>query len=243
MTDHPEVDREMPGQDRPPQDRPGEGTRPGWFGSGRAPLRLLLLRHGQTPMSAAGVFSGRSDPGLTDLGLAQVTRAASWLRTRQDTGEGIEAVYTSPLLRARQTADAAADALDLDVVSDDGLIETDFGVWEGLGFDEVHRRWPTEHADWVADPSVPSVGGESMNAVAERCAGFVSDLAGQGYARTVLLVSHVSPIKAILRQAMQVPATVYSTVHLDLAGLSVAEFYPERSVVREVNDTHYLRGL
>ncbi|MGP5081372.1 histidine phosphatase family protein [Corynebacterium variabile] len=218
-------------------------SRPDWFGSGQAPLRLLLLRHGQTPMSVAGVFSGRSDPALTDLGNAQVARAASWLRTRQDQGEGIDAIYSSPLLRARQTAESAAEALDLDVTGADDLIETDFGVWEGLGFDEVHRRWPAEHADWVADPSVPTVGGESMDAVAARCDRLVDELLAGGGGRTVLLVSHVSPIKAILRSALKAPATVYSTLHLDLAGLSVAEYYPERSVVREFNDTHYLRGL
>lgn len=220
-----------------------DSTRPDWFGTGQAPLRLLLLRHGQTPMSVAGVFSGRSDPALTDLGEGQAVRAAQWLRTRQDQGEGIDAVYSSPLLRARQTAEAAAAALDLDITTADNLIETDFGAWEGLGFDEVHRRWPTEHAEWVADSSAPTVGGESMDAVASRCDRLVDDLLTGGGGRTVLLVSHVSPIKAILRSALKAPATVYSTLHLDLAGLSVAEFYPERSVVREFNDTHYLRGL
>lgn len=220
--------------------------RPGWFGTGDVPLRVLLLRHGQTPMSAAGVFSGRSDPALTDLGLQQADRAAHWLRRRQEEGEGIDAVYTSPLTRARQTAEAAAVSLGLDVTTAPDLIETDFGDWEGLTFDEVHRRWPTEHHRWVADPSVPSVGGESMDAVADRCSRLLGSLgysSGAGAGRTVLLVSHVTPIKAILRDALKAPATVFSTLHLDLAGLSVAEFYPDRSVVREFNDTHYLRGL
>lgn len=224
-----------------------DSPRPGWFGTGGRPLRLLLLRHGQTPMSVAGVFSGRSDPELTALGREQARRAASWLKVRQDEGEGIDAVYTSPLTRARQTAEAAAGELGLDVTTTGDLIETDFGAWEGLGFDEVHRRWPTEHSDWVTDPSVPTVGGESMDDVAARCdrlvGGLVNDLTAGADGRTVLLVSHVSPIKAILRAALQAPATVYSTLHLDLAGLSVAEFYPDRSVVREFNDTHFLRGL
>ena len=241
-----------------------QSTRPGWFGSGGSALRVLLLRHGQTPMSAAGVFSGRSDPDLTDLGRSQAERAASWLASRQEAGEGIDEIITSPLARARQTAEAAAGALGMDVTTAEDLIETDFGVWEGLTFDEVHRRWPEEHAAWVDDPSVPSVGGESMDAVASRCARLIDSLAGgrdvdrevdrdvdrdtdgnppPAAGRTVLLVSHVSPIKAVLRSALQVPATVYSTLHLDLASLSVAEFYPGRSVVREFNDTHYLRGL
>ncbi|AWT26503.1 MULTISPECIES: histidine phosphatase family protein [Corynebacterium] len=235
--------------DRQREQSPQTSARPGWFGSGARPLRVLLLRHGQTPMSVAGVFSGRSDPELTALGHAQAERAASWLRVRQDAGEGIDAVYTSPLVRARQTADAVAEELGIEPVTTPDLIETDFGVWEGLEFDEVHRRWPTEHADWAADPSVSAVGGESMDAVAARCGRLIGSLERSGgdggtwQGRTVLLVSHVSPIKAILRTALEAPATVYSTLHLDLAGLSVAEFYPDRSVVREVNDTHYLQGL
>lgn len=221
-------------------------SRPGWFGTGDRPLRLLLLRHGETPMSVAGVFSGRSDPELTAVGAEQARRAAAWLKVRQDTGEGIDAVLTSPLVRARQTAAVAAGALGLDVTVTDGLIETDFGAWEGLGFDEVHRRWPVEHTAWSSDPSVPTVGGESMDEVSARCARLLDGLGawdGTGAGRTVLLVSHVSPVKAVLRAALQAPATVYTTLHLDLAGLSVVEFYPDRSVVREFNDTHFLRGM
>lgn len=218
---------------------------PGWMGERGAPVRVLLLRHGQTEMSAAGVFSGRSDPDLTDLGVEQARRAASCLAARQDAGEGIDRIISSPLARTRQTAAAVADRLGLDVEVDDNLIETDFGEWEGLTFDEVHRRWPDEHAAWVGDTTVPTVGGESMAAVERRCGDLVQGLAGapeQGLtgARTVLLVSHVSPIKAILRRALQVPATMYSTLHLDLAGLSNVEFYPDHSVVRGVNDTHHL---
>lgn len=225
----------------------GSGA-PGWSGADGNTLRVLLLRHGQTPMSVAGVFSGRSDPRLTELGEHQASRAAENLAARQATGEGITEIVSSPLTRARQTAEAAAQALDLDVRVDDNLIETDFGEWEGHTFADVHRHWPTEHAAWVGDTSVPTVGGESMESVEGRCRALVDGLAAARDAaqegqepRTVLLVSHVSPIKAILRRALQAPGTMYSTLHLDLAGLSVVEFYPGRSMVREVNDTHYLR--
>ncbi|MCJ7858539.1 histidine phosphatase family protein [Corynebacterium kalidii] len=211
---------------------------PGWIGDRGDPVRILLLRHGQTAMSAAGVFSGRSDPELTDLGHEQARRAAAYLASRQDAGEGIGRIISSPLTRTRQTAEAAAGSLGLDVDTDENLIETDFGRWEGLTFDEVHRRWPEEHAAWVGDTTVPTLGGESMSQVEDRCSALVEDLAGAG---TVLVVSHVSPIKAILRAALQVPSAMYSTLHLDLAGLSVVEFYPGHSMVREVNDTHYLR--
>lgn len=217
-------------------------TRPGWMGGSGddRPLRLLLLRHGQTPMSVAGVFSGRSDPELTELGQSQVTRAADYLAQRQDGGEGIDRIISSPLTRTRQTAEAASRALGLGVGTDDNLIETDFGRWEGMTFSDVHEQWPEEHEAWVRDTTVPTVGGESMSAVERRSRALIDGLR-EGDGGTVLLVSHVSPIKSILREALRVPSTIYSTLHLDLAGLSVVEFYPARSMVREVNDTHYLR--
>ncbi|MGO1620601.1 MAG: histidine phosphatase family protein [Candidatus Corynebacterium faecigallinarum] len=218
-------------------------SRPGWMGEdcAGAGLRVLLLRHGQTPMSVAGVFSGRSDPELTETGRDQAARAAEYLARRQDAGEGITRIISSPLTRTRQTAAAVADALGMAMTTDDDLIETDFGDWEGLTFSEVHRRWPDEHQAWCDDTSVPAIGGEPMGAVEQRCAALLDRLHDAPEMQTVLMVSHVSPIKSILRQALNVPATMYTTLHLDLAGLSVAEFYPRRSVVTEVNDTHYLR--
>ena len=218
---------------------------PGWTGATGRPTRIVLARHGQTALSVDRRYSGQGDPELTDLGQAQAERTARRLAALPD----LAAVVSSPLRRCLGTAERAAEAAGVPLIVDDDLIETDFGVWEGLEFDEVHRRWPTEHADWAADPSVSAVGGESMDAVAARCGRLIGSLERSGgdggtwQGRTVLLVSHVSPIKAILRTALEAPATVYSTLHLDLAGLSVAEFYPDRSVVREVNDTHYLQGL
>ena len=214
---------------------------PSWMGDCDRPTRLLLLRHGQTELSAEGRFSGLSDPALTATCRDQARRAAAYLASRG----GIDAVVTSPLRRTRETAAACVASLGLDeaaVTTDRGVVELDFGEWEGRTFAEVHERWADEHTAWMTDPTVPAVGGESLSDVDDRVAAAVDRIVDRNPGRTVLVVSHVTPIKATVRRALGASADIYRTLHLDLASLSVVEFYPDgRSVVRLVNDTHYLR--
>ena len=209
-----------------------------WTGNKGGPTRLLLLRHGQTELSRQRRYSGRGNPELTETGRRQAADAARYLAGKG----GISAVVSSPLQRAHDTAKAAADALDLPVVVDDDLIETDFGQWEGLTFAEAAERHPDLHGRWLRDTSLPPPGGESFDEVAERVRR-VRDriVAGHGPA-TVLVVSHVTPIKSMLRMALAAGPSVLHRLHLDLASLSIAEFYPDDGAsVRLVNDTSYLR--
>lgn len=150
-------------------------------------------------------------------------------------------MLTSPLQRCRDTAAAAAAALGLPVAVDDDLIETDFGAWEGLTFAEAAERDPDLHRSWLRDTGTPPPGGESFDAVTERV-GRARDriIAAHGGA-TVLVVSHVTPIKTVLRLALDAGAGILYRLHLDLASLSIAEFYPDgASSVRLVNQTAYL---
>lgn len=210
---------------------------PGWTGAVGRPTRLLLLRHGQTPLSVERRYSGRGNPELTDVGRAQASAAAARLGERG----GIEAVVSSPLGRARQTAQAAADALGLPVVVHEGLTETDFGTWEGLTFREASERDPDLHRRWLGDTSVRPPGGESFDEVGVRIDTTLADLTGRYPGDNVLVVSHVTPIKTLLRVALGVGPSLLYRLHLDLASLSVAEFYPDGGAsVRLVNDTSHL---
>lgn len=209
----------------------------GWTGAQGAPTRLLLLRHGQTELSVHRRYSGRGNPALTELGVRQADAAARYLASRG----GIDAVVASPLQRAYDTAAAAAKALDLDVVVDDDLIETDFGAWEGLTFGEAAQRDPELHRKWLRDTAVAPPGGESFDVVAERVGRVQQRLTSDHDGQTVLVVSHVTPIKTLLRMALDAGPSVLYRMHLDLASLSVAEFYPDGAAsVRLVNQTAYL---
>ena len=142
-----------------------------WTGQIGIPTRLLLLRHGQTALSIQHRYSGLGDPELTALGHDQAAGAAARLAAPEAGGlapDGIAAVLTSPLRRARQTAAAVADALGVPMEERDGLVETDFGGWEGLTFAEARERDPELHAAWLGDEHAAPPGGESFATVGVR---------------------------------------------------------------------------
>jgi ribonuclease H / adenosylcobalamin/alpha-ribazole phosphatase len=196
-----------------------------------------LLRHGQTELSVQRRYSGRGNPPLTDLGRRQADLAAKYLA---DKG-GIATVITSPLQRAYDTAAVAARALGVDVVVDDELIETDFGDWEGLTFAEAAARDPELHRRWLRDTSVEPPHGESFDSVDARVRRVRDRIVAEHGGATVLVVSHVTPIKTMLRLALDAGHGILYRLHLDLASLSIAEFYPDSaSSVRLVNQTAYL---
>lgn len=216
-----------------------------WTGQTGSPTRLILLRHGQTELSVERRYSGHGDPELTELGQRQAAAAARALAVRLS-GQDVEpaVVLSSPLRRARQTAAAVAETTGADLEVRDGLIETDFGGWEGLTFTEARERDPELHGRWLGSAEVEPPGGESFRAVGERVeaerARIVEEFAG----RTVVLVSHVTPIKMLLRTALGAGDEVLYRMHLDLACLNIADFYPDGGAsVRLVNETSYLDDL
>jgi broad specificity phosphatase PhoE/ribonuclease HI len=209
-----------------------------WTGNRGGPTRLLLLRHGQPELSEQRRYSGRGNPELTETGRRQAGAAARYLA---DKG-GIAAGVSSPLQPAYDTAKAAADDLGLPVTVDDDLTETDFGEWEGLTFAEASERHPDVHGRWLRDTALRPPGGETFDEVAERVQRVQERLVADHGPNTVLVVSHVTPIKTLLRMALGAGPSILHRLHLDLASLSIAEFYPDHGAsVRLVNDTSYLR--
>ncbi len=207
-----------------------------WTGQVGTPTRLLLLRHGQTEFSVQRRYSGRGDPELTPLGHAQAAGAAARLARVPD----VAAVLTSPLRRARQTAALVAEATGAPLVVRDRLVETDFGDWDGLTFAEARARDPRVHADWLGSEDVAPPGGESFAAVGRRIEAERAELVAEHPGATLVLVSHVTPIKMLLRDALQAGPGVLYRLHLDLAALSIVDFYPDGGAsVRLVNDTSH----
>ncbi|MCQ9184259.1 bifunctional RNase H/acid phosphatase [Streptomyces sp. IBSBF 2953] len=206
-----------------------------------APATFVLLRHGETPLTPQKRFSGSggTDPSLSDVGREQAERVAAALARRGT----VQHILASPLARTRETAGAVAARLGLEVTVDDGLIETDFGAWEGLTFGEVRERHPDDLNAWLADPEAePTGGGESFAATAVRIAAARDRLAAAYAGRTVLLVTHVTPIKTFVRLALGAPPASLFRMELSAASLSaVAYFADGNASVRLFNDTSHLR--
>ncbi|WP_435280372.1 bifunctional RNase H/acid phosphatase [Streptomyces koelreuteriae] len=215
---------------------------PGWAPADMgAPATFVLLRHGETPLTPQKRFSGSggTDPSLSDVGREQAERAAALLARRGT----IQAVVSSPLARTRETAGIVADRLGLDVSIEDGLRETDFGDWEGLTFAEVRERHPDDLNAWLASPDVePTGGGESFAATGTRLAATRDKLVAAYAGRTVLLVTHVTPIKTLVRLALGAPPESLFRMELSAASLSVVAYYADGNAsVRLLNDTSHLR--
>jgi probable phosphoglycerate mutase len=209
----------------------------GWPVGRGLPTSTVLLRHGETALSAERRFAGRGDIPLTEAGLAQAAAAAGRLGARG----GIDVIVTSPLQRARQTAEAVAKATGapLEVAGD--LAETDFGKWEGMTFAEVQVRWPDELAAWLASVDVAPPGGESFAAVTRRVVAALDRLLTAHELRTLVLVSHVTPIKTLACRAMLAPPAAMYRIHLDVASLCEIDWFADGpAVVRSLNDTGHL---
>ena len=207
-----------------------------WTGATGTPTRFLLLRHGQTELSTERRYSGRGDVPLTDVGRQQAKAAAARL-SKLD----FSAVLSSPLGRTRQTAAEVASASGHTVEIHEGLIETDFGAWERLTFLEAAERDPELHHRWVGDPSVAPPDGESFDTVHARVRRTRDELVGRYAGETIVVVSHVTPIKSLLRIGLDAGPSLLFRLHLDLASLSIVECYPDGNAsVRLVNDTSHL---
>jgi probable phosphoglycerate mutase len=198
---------------------------------------MLLLRHGATEHSPQLRFSGRNGLALSAAGEQQAAAAAQRLAAEAD----LAAVVTSPLRRARQTADVVAAKLGLPVETEDGLTEADFGAFEGLTAAEAEQRYPADYARWRASPELAPPGGEPLAEVARRVRRARDAVLGRHADRTVVLVTHVTPIKTLVRLALDAPAAALFRMHLDVGSLSRVDYRADGSAsLRLFNDVSHL---
>lgn len=165
--------------------------------------RVVLLRHGQTAWNAARRFQGQSDIPLDPTGLRQAEAAAALLA-----GQRPDAVLTSDLARALDTATPLARRLGLSVTVDPRLRETDLGRWEGLTHTEVKGSFPQEWDDWVAGRLERRGGGESREEVGVRMRAALADAVGD----TVVLVTHGAAARTLAVSLLALTAEFWRTL-------------------------------
>lgn len=152
---------------------------------------LLLVRHGETDDNAADRFQGQLDPRLNDRGREQSLELARSLE-----GEGLRALYSSPLLRARETAEIIGAHLGLEPVYDPRLMEADTGDWTGALYSEVIAEAPDGFRAWrAADPAFRFPGGESVAEQGARVSAALAD--ARAAAMPAVVVTHGGSIRAV----------------------------------------------
>jgi broad specificity phosphatase PhoE len=160
-------------------------------------MSILLVRHGRTTANAEGLLLGRLDPPLDETGVRQAAAAASLLAAAERRPTRL---VSSPLTRTRQTAAAIGEALGLEVELDDRWLELDYGELDGVPLADVPAEtWAT----WRTDPEFCPAGGECLSALGRRVRAACDELAEEVAEADVVVVSHVSPIKAAVAWALE----------------------------------------
>jgi broad specificity phosphatase PhoE len=204
----------------------------GWGGAATA-TTFVIVRHGATDHSLDKRFSGGltgADPALNETGIAQVEATAAWLAIA---GVEADALVSSPVRRTRESAAILAERLGVARDDDEpGIAEMDFGTWDGSTFAQIQASTPDDLTAWLGDHSVPAGGGESMQQVQERVLAARDRLLEAYAGRTVVLVSHVTPIKVLVADAVGAPLDAIYRMELAPATVTTIAYYADRGAVR-----------
>lgn len=203
--------------------------------------RFFLIRHGQTAWNRDVRFRGRADLPLDETGLKQAAAAADALKARV---LELAAIYASPLQRTMQTAGAIAGRFQLPVIPSDGLLDVDFGGWQGLSNEEAAKRYAEIYNTWLERPQdVQFPNGESLEELRQRVIAAVEKLAVEHEGQTVVLVSHMVVCKVLLCAMLGLDNSHYWQVGQDVCAINSFEISDGASTVSLINDTCHLKSL
>jgi probable phosphoglycerate mutase len=197
----------------------------GWSPPGGPPTTLVLVRHGATDHTSGKRFSGGlggRNPPLNDEGRAQVRATGEWLAPLAET---VDVVVSSPVRRTHESAEIIGALLDRPVELEPAIAEMEFGSWEGLTFAEVNEQYPDELSAWLGDLDQAAGGGESFRAVAARVLEGRDRIVASYPGKTVLVVSHVTPIKVLVADALGAPLEALFRMELSPASVTVVSYF------------------
>ena len=200
---------------------------------------LLLVRHGQTEWNRVERFRGRYEVPLNPTGLAQAEKAAAHLCAHWQP----VAIYASPLGRAMETAGAIAQACHLVVQPCAGLLDIDYGEWQGLTPAEARLRWPELVTAWYAHPETVQIpGGESLARVRQRVTSLLKDVCRRHADQPVVLVGHTVVNRLILLEILGLGNERFWHLHQDPGAINVIEEKDQDFTLVAMNDTCHLGG-
>jgi len=204
----------------------------------RLMIEIILARHGETEWNVEEVFRGRIDVELNETGIKQAELLAEYLSDLR-----IGAIYSSPLKRALKTAEIIAGYHKLDVEIAPGLIDFDYGKWQGLPHQEVKDKYKELYAEWVNSPDkVKMPAGESLNEVRKRAIDVVDSVIAK-YKGTVVLVSHRVVNKVLICALLGLDNSHFWNIKQDTGGITTFIYENERFILTEHNNTSYLKPI
>lgn len=200
-------------------------------------MRLIVVRHGETQWNVQKRTQGTTDTKLTTKGERQAQQLSHRIQAMQ-----VDGIVTSPLQRACETARIIALPNHKTISIDAALIEIRFGKWEGLTFDEIGEQYPQELSVWSKTPHLSEIPqAESVNEVIARVDDFLARMQLNHKDETIAAVTHSLPSKLIVARSIGLPLENIHSLRIDNASLTVIDFYPDRPVLRLMNDTVHLQ--
>ncbi len=199
---------------------------------------IIIVRHGETEWNVAEIFRGRIDIDLNEMGIKQAGLLAEYLSNVK-----IDAIYSSPLKRALKTAEIVAGYHKLDVDITSGLIDFNYGKWQGLSHQEVKDKYKELYAEWINHPDqVKMPAGESLDDVRKRAMGVVAEVIAS-YEGTVVLVSHRVVNKVLICALLGLDNSHFWNIRQDTCGITIFTYENERFTLTKHNDTSYLKPI
>jgi probable phosphoglycerate mutase len=200
--------------------------------------KIILVRHGHVEGISPERFRGRADLALTAEGRRQAEATAR----RIEASWTAAALYASPLSRCLATAEAIGRPFGLTPIPVPGLMDIDYGEWQGLTPDEVGRKWPETLETWYRTPHWAAIpGGESLQDVLARTVASLRDVIGRHPKDAVVVVGHDSVNRVILLHALELPLSRYRRLGQDPCAINEIDFSAGEFTVRSVNGTYHLK--
>ena len=200
-------------------------------------MKLILARHGETEVNRLGNIQGVGPAPLNETGRRQAARLAHALGT-----DAPFSLYSSPLRRALETAQAVAEQMGAEIVPDDGLSEMDVGEFEGLSGPQLRERFPEVMRMWDQDAAHAVMpGGESLSDVRDRAWQTLQRLAERHPSDTVVAVTHNFTIQTIICTALGMPLNNFRRLRVDLASITRLDVSGDRLTQLSVNETWHLK--
>ncbi|MCX8021698.1 MAG: histidine phosphatase family protein [Syntrophorhabdaceae bacterium] len=199
-------------------------------------MLIYVVRHGETEYNREEIFRGRKDIPLNDAGIEQARKTGLFFKDK-----GIRRIFTSPLLRAKKTAEVIGTTIHTPIEVLEDLTDMDFGIWEGVTLKEIMRLYPDDFSRWRDSPHRFRVkGGESLNRVRKRIKGAMEHICSFGD-YSYIIVTHRVLCKIMILYALNVSNSHFWGIKFDPASISLIEQRDNGMFVHFVNDTCHLK--
>jgi probable phosphoglycerate mutase len=201
--------------------------------------RVILIRHGQTVWNKGDRFRGQIDLDLDDVGLRQAEAIAYHVKHWP-----VSHLFSSPLKRARQTAQAVADIMSLDTKQVDGFNDINYGQWQGRTPSAMAVEHPDLYHLWRTQPDLVTFPeGEGLNQIRNRATSALEELLTRYPGKTIVIVSHKVVCKLIILHVLGLDSSHFWNVEQDNGAINILEFRNNLLIAGLINDTCHLKGI